>query len=516
MASSKGQSSRQKMINLMYLVFIAMLALNIPTEVLQGFDLVNDNLLKHIEVVSDRNNQIYQEIVDSHDKNPTKAKDSFDKATDVKMKADSLFNFIQSLKDQIAEHTDGKHADANDLKNKDNLDASSEVMLAPGSGKGSALKKAIDNYRKHILEYVTDSAKINLIASSLSTEPTDRARRNRKNWVHASFEGMPSIAAITYMSELQSNIRQAEGEALTYFLRNVDLTDYRVNDLSAFVISESNVVMQGETYKANIVLAAVDTTQRPTITVNGRTQTAGFYTELATSLGTKKVKGFIEMMSRDGLPLRREFEQQYTVMEPMATIAPLLMDVVYAGINNPISISVPGVINSNVNASAEGGTLVRNGNNWIAKPAKIGQKFTITVSTNANGKSRVVARKEFRINALPDPTAYISLTDDIGNPRMFKRGVLPRAALLNTTGIKAAINDGILDIPFTVLSFRTVIVDGMGNAMTEMSDGTNFSGRQFDQFRRMERGTFFFISNIKVKGPDGSTRDISPMEIRLN
>lgn len=520
MALSKGKASRQKMINLMYLVFIAMLALNIPAEVLDGFVLVNDKLQQTIENTSARNKQIYSELENSYEKNPEKVGLWHDKAQNVKQKTDSLFDYIQSLKIEIVKKSDGKNGDVNNLKSKDNLNASSEIMLAPIGGQGKKLKEAIDNYRNSIISQIQDEGKKDIIKNSLSTDPSERAIKEGKDWAQASFEQMPSIAAITYLSEIQSNVKQAEGEALINFLKNIDVTDYRVNELSAYVIPESNVVMRGTSYKANIVLAAVDTTQRPKIVIEGKElpkESNGIYQIPAGSSGAHSFSGYIEMTNRDGTTSQRQFSQTYTVMEPMATVAPLLMDVLYAGYNNPISISVPGVVTSNVTASADGGTLTSNGSgNWIAKPTKIGQKMTIVVSAKLNGSQQVVARKEFRVRALPDPTPYIEYKDANGNPKMFKRGALARSILLNSGGLKAAIDDGILNIPFTVLSFRTVFVDVMGNASPELSNGANFSERQLDQIRKLTRGKTFFIAGIKVKGPDGIEREISAIEVRVN
>lgn len=507
------------MINLMYLVFIAMLALNVSTEVLDGFDLINENLQQSIENIKVRNAQIFSEIEASNSKNPEKTANSFRKAQDVVAKTDSIFDYIQWLKLEIAKKSDGSDADVDNLRSRDNLDASSEVMLSPISGQGKNLRKSIDKYREDIVALVTDTSKQRIIRAALSTEPTARARRGGQDWVQASFDRMPSIAVLTYLSELQVNVKQAEGEALNSLLKDIDLSDFRVNELSAFVVPQSSMVMRGTTYRANIILAAVDTTQRPRIVIDGKELPEGnngVYEFVPTTPGSFTFNGFLELLGRDGTPFRREFKQDYTVMEPMATVAPLLMDVVYAGIDNPISISVPGVANKDVYATTIGGTLARNGNNWVAKTSNVGQKFTVTVSTNIAGKQQVVAKKEFRIRALPDPVAYISYNDDKGNAKVFKRGALARSVLLNTPGIKASMDDGILNIPFTVLGFRTVMVDAMGNAMQEPSSGANFSGRQLDQIRKMNRGKFFFISGIKVKGPDNIEREISPMEIRIN
>lgn len=522
MALTKGQQTRQKMINLMYLVFIAMLALNVPEEVLDGFDLVNENLQENIKTTDERNKQIYDDLYASYEANPEKAGEWYNQAQSVKTKTDSIFNLIQTLKEDIAKYSDGDNADVNRLKSRDNLSAASEIMISPVGGQGKKLKQMLDEYRESMMTQIEDEGKKNIVRKTLSTEPSKRAAAG-KSWVESSFENMPSIAAITYLTELQVNVKQAEGEVLNNLAKNIDLKDVRVNELAAFVVPESRMVMQGTPYRANIILAAVDTTQRPRIVVNGNELPFGnngfFETATGGATGSREISGFIEIMGRDGNAIRRDFTERFTVMQPMATIAPLLMDVVYAGIDNPISISVPGVANQDVVASVvSGGTLTPSGGNWIASPAaaQIGQKFVISVSARINGAMRSIAQKEFRIRALPEPLPYIEYRDANGSPRTFRRGNLARAVILSTPGIKASIDDGILNIPFEVLTFRTVFVDAMNNRTEEMSNGGNFSERQLEQIRRITRGTRFFISGIKAKGPDGLTRDLYPMEIRIN
>jgi gliding motility-associated protein GldM len=120
------------------------------------------------------------------------------------------------------------------------------------------------------------------------------------------------------------------------------------------------------------------------------------------------------------------------------------------------------------------------------------------------------------VRALPDPTPYIEYTDANGNPAMFKGGVLAKNVLVKTPGIKAAIDDGILNIPFRVTSFRTIFFDSMGNAIPEVSDGSRFSERQKEQIRRLQRGKYFYISGVEAIGPDGSKREIAVIEVRVN
>lgn len=513
MSQTKRTSTRQKMINLMYLVFIAMLALRISTEVLDGFDLINDNIQNTIKNTAERNNQLYTEIDNSYAGNPQKTEAAYNLAQTIKKRSDSLYNYIHYLKQEVAIRTDGKDADIENLKRKDNIDAASEVFLAPNGGKGKDFKDAIDNYRNDISSLISDPNKKALIESALSTEPSERGKKQNKDWLQASFDNMPSIAVVTYLSELQSTVRQAEGEALNSIIKEIDFSDFRVNSLDALVIPESKVVVSGANYKANIVVAAVDTTQRPQIMVNGKEVENGLYQIATGRTGQFTLEGYVDLKNRDGSSTRKTFTDKYTVIEPMATVAPLLMDVVYLGIDNEMSISVPGFTSNEVGASVQGGTITRKGNNWVAKPTgRVGEKFIVNVSAN----NRHMARKEFRIRALPDPSAFINYTDSKGAARIFKQGTISRNALLSAGSLRASIDDGILNIPFNVLTFRIMVNDAMGNAMQEVSVGANFSPRQLEQIKRLDRGKTFFIWGIRVKGPDGIERDIAPMEVRLN
>jgi len=146
---------------------------------------------------------------------------------------------------------------------------------------------------------------------------------------------------------------------------------------------------------------------------------------------------------------------------------------------------------------------------YIARPTAVGQDVTITVASNQNGKSRQMGKYTFHVRKLPDPTAYILLGTD-----RFRGGGLPKASLMGATGIRAAIDDGILDVPFKVVNFETVFFDNMGNAVPMASAGANFSDRQKETFRKLSRNKRFYISRITAIGPDGISRTLpSAMEI---
>ena len=515
MAVNSPNSPRQKMINLMYLVFIAMLALNVSAEVLDGFGLVDKSLRNSSQTMTDRNDLIMKELEEYSKLNPEKAEEWFHKGLEVRNMTDSLTTYIQELKYKMVREADGKKADINNIKHKDDLDAPSIVMLSTINGKGRELRSAIDNYRNNITKHILNPARRNIIERSLNTQSA-----NNKSWEAKHFENIPLAAAVAILTKIENDIIVAEGDALENILNSIDVGDFRVNQLNAYVISESDIVIQGGEYNARVILSAEDTTKHPIMHISGATPSINennMFSLPTNTIGTFPVEGYLEITGNDGTITQRKFNSTYTVIEPMATIAPSLMNVLYAGIDNEISISVPGIAPQDISVAIKNGTLSRKANLWVARPNAVGQDVVISISAQtSNGTIRHIASREFRVRALPDPTPFISYTDANGNQVAFKGGLISNTTLMNTEVIGAAIDDGILNIPFRVLNFRTIFFDSMGNAIPEVSNGNQFSSRQKDQIRQLSRGKYFYISGVTAAGPDGTEREIAVMEIRIN
>ena len=295
---------------------------------------------------------------------------------------------------------------------------------------------------------------------------------------------------------------------------NIDIKDIRVNKLDAFVIPEKTTLYPGETFSANIVMAAVDTTQQPEIYVNGVkvNTTNGKYSFSAGGVGEHQFAGYMLMRNGAGDILRRDFLQKYEVIQPPsgATIAADLMNVLYAGYSNPMSISVPGIPQNAVHVSMTGGSLQSKGNgHYVAVPSAVGKDVVFSISATERGKLRQMGSFSFKVRKLPDPTPYITIGTD-----RYKGGGLAKGSLMGAKGVHAAIDDGLLDIPFKVLGFECVFFDNMGNAVPMASNGANFSDRQRDAFRKLSRNRRFYISQVTAVGPDGITRKLpGAMEI---
>ena len=510
-------SPRQKMINLMYVVLMAMLALNVSNEVLNGFSIVEESLKRTTANATRENLAIYDDFGTQMKANPQKVKEWYDKAMKVRGMSDSLFNMANELKLAIVKEADGQDGDLHNIRNKEDMEAANQVMLAPGRGRGQELFDAINTYRKQMLDMAIGTRQKKTISEILSTSIPESQRTLGKNWQEYMFESMPAAAAVTLLSTLQSNVRYTEGEILHTLEQNIDVKDIRVNALEAFVIPNSQTIVRGDKFSAHIVMAAVDTTQVPDIYIGNQKVTLrdNIYERICGSTGDFTLAGYIETVNGNGDRIKRNFSQKYTVVDPSATVSADLMNMLYAGYSNPISISVPGVPLNKIQATMTGGTLQPTGpGKYIARPTAVGQNATITVTSTNTGRPQQMGQFTFRVRKLPDPTPFIAMKDEQGNPSRFRGGGLAKQKLMGIDGIGAAIDDGILDIAFRVVSFETVFFDNMGNAVPMNSNGAQFSERQKETFRKLNRNRRFYISRVTAIGPDGIQRTLqNPMEI---
>jgi gliding motility-associated protein GldM len=315
-------------------------------------------------------------------------------------------------------------------------------------------------------------------------------------------------------------VKHAESQILHQLISNIDVKDVRVNQISAFVIPSSKTVVRGGTFSADIVMAAVDTTQRPDIYVGNTLlkSSNGHFETVCNSTGDFTLSGYITMLNGNGEKIRRDFSQAYTVVEPSATVSATLMNMLYAGFQNPISVSVPGVPANKISVSMTNGTLTKKGNGkYVAVPSKVGTDAVFTVSADNEGRMQQMGKFTFNVRKLPDPTGFMEVTDANGNVDRFKGGRISKKMLLSAGGVGAAIDDGLLNINFKVVGFETVFIDRMGNAMPEVSNSSNFTPNQIARIRSLTKGKIFNISRIRAIGPDGIQRTLpSSVEVIIN
>lgn len=514
MAINGNNPNRQRMINLMYIVFIAMMAISVSSDVLDGFTKVNKSLDKTLNATQKQNLDLFNNIHNRYNQNPEKSSKSYQSSINISEKTKRLNTYIDSIKIEIAKATDGEKVNTNNISRKDYTDATNKIMLNPINGEAKRLKYQLEKYKKFALSLIGENSN-----SKIFSDILDTSNIGLINWETATFNNMPTVATITLLTKLQNDISIIESKVLSKLLKNIDYKDYRVNSINAEVIPNSRIITLGQEYSAKIILSSVDTTKRPSIYVDGKKlkdNLYGIYKSIPNKLGTFTIDGYITTQNNNGDTIKSNFKSEYTVVEPIATVAPKLMNVIYLGIDNPIEISIPEFSSDKILVSIDNGTIYNKGREWIIKPLYSNKDATIKISAKTEDNKVIpFGSKVLRVRSLPDPSSYIELKEG-SNIKRFKGGRISKQELLRIIdNLSAAIDDNILDIKFDIQRFTVIYFDSMGNAMMEVSNSNKFSDRQIRQIKAMKRGTRLYITDIIAKGPDGSTRKISPMEIIL-
>ncbi len=508
-AKNCPETPRQRMIGMMYLVLTAMLALNVSSEILNGFTLVDNSLHTTIESSEMRNNTLYSDFEDLKKLNPQKVKEWLDKALIVKQKSDELFTYIEDFKFQIIKIADKGDADpkARKIKSRDNLDSPGVYAIAKGNGK--ILKKKIDEYRDLMLSYSTDNPEKQKIYKNIFY--TGRTKTGH-SWQSSLFEMMPVSAVVTILTKYQSDIRTTEAEMVQHLKSQTDVSDFRVNKITALVVPNSRYVIRGGKYSAQIVLAAVDSTKKPEYYIGGTQLRNGIYDLTCGRSGSFNYSGSIKLAGNDGTIKSYPFKSDYIVGEPSATISNEDLNVVYRGIDNKFSISVPGVASENVSIRVNGGTFSKNGNGrYIIRPTQDGE-ISILVFGKIDGKELQMGGGSYRVKYLPDPKSFLQYTDAGGVLRqIFEGNVTKRLLMSSGVSIVASYGpDELIKANFTVTSFTMQTVFGMIN-----NNGTKFNSRQLSDIERLEGGDIITFKNIKAIGPDGKVRNPGLIQVTI-
>ncbi len=500
-AKNCPETPRQKMIGMMYLVLTAMLALNVSSDILNGFTLVDNSLHTSIESAEQRNSALYNDFNDLYKKNPTKVGEWLTKANSIKKESDDLYSFIENFKVQVIKIADKEEADpkARTIKGRDNLDAAG--IYAINGKNGDILKSKIDEYKNKIFKaYEGNPKKQELYSKIFSTE---RIALD-KTWESSMFELMPVSAVVTMLTKYQNDIRSAEAELVQYLKSQTDASDFRVNKIEALVIPESRFVFTGDKYKARIVLSAVDSTITPEYYVGGSRIAKGLYETSANSIGLKNYAGEIRMQGNDGNTRSYKFKSEYMVSQPSATISNSDLNVVYRGIVNNFSVSVPGIAPENIILNVAGGKYVQKGPGKYEISTMSEGELTVSVSAKIDKAVKAMGSGKFRIKRLPKPTAF--LTDKSGNQK--QNGVMSPDELKECILVASYGKDELVKANFQIISF-TMLADGYP---VKNIDGTKLDAGFIS---RLTKGKTLIISNIVARGPDGYNQNLGVLIVRL-
>ena len=528
-------SPRQKMIGMMYLVLTAMLALNVSKEAVEAFRKVDNGLTQTIKNYSIKNDVIYRDFDRAAAENPTKAGKYKTLAYQVKERADEAYNFIQGLKIEIIKKTE-KDPETPAVKGNeviidkverhiDDTNVPSEILIgANENGKANDLKALLAEYRQFLIATLDGKNPTAEEALKKSLNTDDGLNRDgvMERWENLNFQTLPMVAVICILSEYQINVRNGETEVLNYLYSQIDASSFKFTKLDAIVIpTTSNYVTMGSDYEARVFISATDSTQFPVITVGDSKlpldETGkGIYKVHASSTGPKKWGGIIALKAPDGSIKNYPFESSYVVGEPNVIVSPTAMNVMYYGINNPIDVSVPGigpdklkikVVNgsfSTEKVKKSGGEYFKGA--WAVKPNAVGQNVQVIVTADINGKPVQYAPYDFRVKSIPLPVAIFANKST---------GTVPRATAAAQQGVFAILPDFDFDLQYTVTGF-TVLYSDKGSDFEESSSNSNLTAKQKDLIGRLTRGKNLIIKDIKALGPDGRTKELQPVILKID
>ena len=512
------ESPRQKMIGMMYLVLTALLALNVSAEVLNAFILVDNSLRTSTANSEKKNNAVYTEFSKAMEETPAATKEWKEKADKVKIISNELFTFIDSLKYKVVRVADGPEGRPDSIVSKDNTNIPGQIMLTEkvnGEDRATILKEHINTFNKSLIDIIgKDSTRYQGVVSSinnnLSTNDSKADDGTRVPWQEANFEHMPLAGVITLMSKMQADIRNAEADMLGYLFGKIHASDQTFNKIEAIVNSPTSYVLKGQPYKAEVFIAASDSTVDPVIKLNGGTKLnvvkgKGIYTGNTSSAGERSWGGVIEMKNPEtGEIIKYPFKSSYTVGVAQLVVSPTKMNVFYIGVDNPVDVSVPGVPPNKVHASISSGSIRKKGNGYVVRVKRVG-KVRVSASADFESGKKNMGSKEFRVKKVPDPVAKVGSK---------KRGTVSKNWLAAQTGVKADLENFDFDLRFKVTGF-TVSATIKGYEEEARSHGARFTAQQKLLIKKVPKKRKVYIEGIKAVGPDGTTRNLGAISFRL-
>jgi gliding motility-associated protein GldM len=319
---------------------------------------------------------------------------------------------------------------------------------------------------------------------------------------------------ITILSKMQGDVRNAEAEMLNFLLGQVDAGSIPFNAIRAVVIPNSNYIFRGQEYRAEVFLAAYDSTKMPEVQLSDGTTLdvadgKGIYTSVPNSIGVRRWGGVIQL-EHEGNVISRPFEAEYQVQEPNATISATGMNVFYRGIPNPVAISAGGVPESSVQAVISSGHSIQKlrAGDYVVKPGAQGDEAVVSVYADVDGTRRLMNRVPFRVFNLPTPDARVAGVRG-------SEGNLTAGGLAGLQVVEAVAEDFVFEVDYEVISFR-VAFQGSGNIWSySESDSDRFTSEQKNIFRQLRPGQRIMIERIRATGPDGVIRNLNNITITV-
>ena len=571
MAGAK-ETPRQKMIGMMYLVLTALLALNISKEVLNGFVKVENSLRTTQGTLNAKVNETSTELETKYLQNQEKVKPFYDKAQQINATSDQLISYITEMKARIMAASSSDYDDAGELnvsnflgKDENGMDTVLNLALIPvkdeyqnlttfvgmaepkepaeGPWTASELREKIEAFRDQLknTSVVDNQGTRRDLPQYLKDQidetfalPTEIQEDEEVSWEHANFYHVPLAAVMPLMTKMTLDIQDIQEDILSWLLGSVDAKSYKFTNLMPLVVPESNYILRGDSFRADVLLAAFDGTNPPDIYVdnkkwNERDSSLLEYDGIdalpigddglgklristrGMSLGESNYKGLIRFQGPDGnIQDFPYYTPKFTVAEPALVVSPTKMNVFYRGLPNPVEVSVPGVPADKIDVRITGNHKIKKeADGTFTVTPGTDREANITVSAELpDGSKKTLPPREFRVKRIPDPVPFF-----VGKTPSDRS--IAKQALVGADGIGAQMVNFDFDVRVVVKSF-SVSVSRDGTLVEKKSNSNRLTSDMKQLFQRVSRGNVVYFEDIIVGMPDGTERQVAAMKLKVN
>jgi gliding motility-associated protein GldM len=509
MAGGK-QTPRQRMIGILYLVLLGLVALNVSDTILDAFKNLTDSLTASTQnVQSGVDNTFAAFEATKLKEEPARARPIYDRAKKASQYANELNAHIEELKTLFIKEGDGYNEATGDIQKRDNLDISPRLMI--NQGRGKVLKNKINETREKLLSLLDPKDRKGINFSLHAVDPKSRAGVN-KTWEQSNFgDGIPLTAAITALSKIQADTKNAESEMVKKILGKMDQAVVNLDQFAAVAVAPTSYVIAGQPYTAEVFLTAYDSKSNPSITVGGSNLQVrdgkGVYSVNTGSEGVFSWVGTVRVKQTDGsVKEYRTAEQKYQVSRPSAVVSPDKMNVFYIGVPNPVSVSAPGIPKESLRLSMSGGSISGSNGKYTVNVSSAGMA-KVNVSAEINGKVQNIGSSDFRVKRIPDPKAKFA----------GKTGGNMSSVVIKSQNAIFAILDGFdFDAKFRVTRFNLVIAKPRADAVILQTNGNTLSSQMQAAMNGVTPGTRVIFDNIVAVGPDGTQRALDGIVLTAN
>ena len=527
------ETPRQKMIGMMYLVLTALLALNVSKQMLDAFIVVNETMENTNSNFNKKLDNTLSKFKIQFQMNPNKVGPYWERAQKARKLSEDLANYIDSLKYMVVSKTEripysaAKIRPLADVDKKENYDVPTNYFIGSSydgsAGESRVLKNKIEAYKKEMTGLL-DAKYQGTMKLGLKTEGQFKDSYGKaQNWEMHNFYHTILAATVTILNQIKADVYNAEFDVVNSLFAAVSAEDWKFDVIRAKVIPKSSYVFLGEEYTAEVLVAAYDTKANPNVRyiLGSDTLTAANFrnaTPIASqngvvtlklpgsSEGLKKFAGIIKIVSPLGDTMTFHFKDEFIVAKPALTISPTKMNVFYIGVDNPVSISVPGGP-ERVIPTISVGSIRQEGKDYIVSglPQNT-REATIIVNAVFSGKTKNMGSYTARLKRVPDPIAKIGGKSE---------GVISKSIVLASPFLVPEMQVGFdFDLKYVVTSYNFV-TDITGDIFEVRVQGNRLTPDIVRMITNARKNKRLWFENITVKGPDGE-RTIASINLKIN